>query len=194
MSYYETTTKGNGKIIQHSPSGRPPHSQVVNRAVGQEVWRRRPQAVRHKSRGPTDARASFTGPMPHGDTRRRHASQVKALPCKKVEADRPEHLLARQPDEAVRGRFIGTNTNAVKWQIWTGLLVHLLLHYLKYLSSWKKPFSRLVGLVKCARWVDCNIVESLKLYGTAGPPARPQPCYRQQYLAGFGHGGVDFMG
>jgi len=90
--------------------------------------------------------------------------------------------------------FIGTNTNAVKWQIWTGLLVHLLLHYLKYLSSWKKPFSRLVGLVKCARWVDCNIVESLKLYGTAGPPARPQPCYRQQYLAGFGHDGVELMG
>ncbi len=40
--------------------------------------------------------------MPHGDARRRHASQIKALPCEEVETDRSEHLLARQPDEAVR--------------------------------------------------------------------------------------------
>ena len=49
--------------------------------------------------------------------------------------------------------FIGTNENAVKWQIWTGLLTHLLLHYLKFLSGWNKAFSRLVGIVRSAVWM-----------------------------------------
>lgn len=81
--------------------------------------------------------------------------------------------------------FIGTNENAVRWQIWTGLLTHLLLHYLKFLSGWDKAFSRLVGIVRSATWMDLDIVETLRLYGTASPPRRPRPHYVQQYLAGF---------
>ena len=81
--------------------------------------------------------------------------------------------------------FIGTNENAVKWQIWTGLLTHLLLHYLKFLSGWNKTFSRLVGIVRSAVWMDLDIVETLRLYGMASPPHRPRPHYIQQYLAGF---------
>ena len=81
--------------------------------------------------------------------------------------------------------FIGTNENAVKWQIWTGLLTHLLLHYLKFLSGWSKAFSRLVGIVRSAVWMDLDIVETLRLYGMASPPHRPQPHCIQLYLAGF---------
>lgn len=81
--------------------------------------------------------------------------------------------------------FIGTNENAVRWQIWTGLLTHLLLHYLKFLSGWNKAFSRLAGIVRSAVWMDLDIVETLRLYGTASPPHRPQPHYIQQCLAGF---------
>ena len=81
--------------------------------------------------------------------------------------------------------FIGTNENAVKWQIWTGLLAHLLLHYLKFLSGWNKAFSRLVGIVRSAVWMDLDIVETLRLYGMASPPHRPRPHCIQQYLAGF---------
>ena len=44
--------------------------------------------------------------------------------------------------------FIGYNENAVKWQIWIGLLVHLLYRYLYFLSSWKNSFSRLAGIVR----------------------------------------------
>ena len=61
--------------------------------------------------------------------------------------------------------FIGMNENAVKWQIWTGLLTHLLLHYLKFLSGWGKAFSRLVGIVRSTVWMDLDIVETLRLYG-----------------------------
>jgi putative transposase len=81
--------------------------------------------------------------------------------------------------------FIGTNENAVRWQIWTGLLTHLLLHYLKFLSGWNKAFSRLVGIVRSAVWMDLDIVETLRLYGMASPPHRPRPHYIQQCLAGF---------
>jgi len=81
--------------------------------------------------------------------------------------------------------FIGTNENAVKWQTWTGLLTHLLLHYLKFLSGWNKAFSRLVGIVRSAVWMDLDIVETLRLYGMASPPHRPRPHCIQQYLAGF---------
>ena len=61
--------------------------------------------------------------------------------------------------------FIGTNENAVKWQVWTGLLTHLLLHYLKFRSGWNKAFSRLAGIVRSAVWMDLDIVETLRLYG-----------------------------
>lgn len=81
--------------------------------------------------------------------------------------------------------FIGTNENAVKWQIWTGLLTHLLLHYLKFLSGWNKAFSRLVGIVRSAVWMDLNIVETLRIYGMASLPHRPRPHYIQSCLAGF---------
>ena len=81
--------------------------------------------------------------------------------------------------------FIGTNENAVKWQIWTGLLTHLLLHYLKFLSGWNKAFSRLVGIVRSAVWMDLGFVETLRIYGMASPPHRPRPHCIQQYLAGF---------
>ena len=81
--------------------------------------------------------------------------------------------------------FIGTNENAVKWQIWTGLLVHLLLHYLKFLSGWGKAFSRLVGLVRSAVWMNIDIVETLRIYGMASPPHRPRPYATQLLLKGF---------
>lgn len=81
--------------------------------------------------------------------------------------------------------FIGTNENAVKWQIWTGLLTHLLLHYLKFLSGWNKAFSRLVGIVRSTVWMDLDIVETLRLHGMASPPRRPRPYAEQLLLKGF---------
>ena len=64
-------------------------------------------------------------------------------------------------------------------------LTHLLLHYLKFLSGWDKAFSRLVGIVRSAVWMDLDIVETLRLYGMASPPHRPRPHCIQQCLAGF---------
>ena len=50
-------------------------------------------------------------------------------------------------------------------QIWTGLLTHLPLHYLKFLSGWDKAFSRLVGIVRSAAWMDWTSWRPCASYG-----------------------------
>jgi hypothetical protein len=47
--------------------------------------------------------------------------------------------------------FVGTNEKAVKWQVWTGLLTHLLLRFLRHISRWGRSFSRCAGIVRSAR-------------------------------------------
>jgi hypothetical protein len=81
--------------------------------------------------------------------------------------------------------FIGTNENAVLWQVWVALLAHLLLHWLRHRSLWRLSFTRLVGIVRAAAWMKINIVETLHYYGTAGPPRRPTPVAEQLYFQGF---------
>ena len=56
---------------------------------------------------------------------------------------------------------------------------------IEFLIGCGKAFSRLVGIVRSAVWMDLNIVETLRLYGMASPPHRPRPHCIQQYLAGF---------
>jgi IS4 transposase len=48
--------------------------------------------------------------------------------------------------------FLGTSANAVRWQIWTALLVYLLLRYLAFLSDWSHSFSRLFAIVRTGLW------------------------------------------
>ncbi len=81
--------------------------------------------------------------------------------------------------------FIGYNENAVKWQVWIGLLVHMLLHYAKFLSAWTQSFARLVGIVRGGMWLEIDLVETLILYGTAGPEKKPKLCLEQACFKGF---------
>jgi len=82
--------------------------------------------------------------------------------------------------------FVGYSENAVKWQIWTGLLVHLLLRFLKFLSKWGLSFSRLAGVVRASVWVRRNVVRLLETYGMAGgwksDVPKPKPLYLQGFL------------
>ena len=81
--------------------------------------------------------------------------------------------------------FIGYNENAVKWQVWVGLLVHMLLHYAKFLSAWTHSFARLVGIVRGGMWLEIDLIETLILYGTAGPEKKPKLCLEQACFKGF---------
>ena len=64
--------------------------------------------------------------------------------------------------------FIGYSENAVKWQVWAGLIGHLLLRYIRYLAKWKHSFSRLAGVVRGSLWLKKELLSLLELYGTAG--------------------------
>ena len=44
--------------------------------------------------------------------------------------------------------FMGYNENAVRWQIWTGLLAYLLLRFISWENHWKHTFSRLYTLIR----------------------------------------------
>ena len=81
--------------------------------------------------------------------------------------------------------FVGTNEKAVKWQVWTGLLAHLLLRFLKHVSGWRHSFSRCAGIVRAALWVKADLIEILRCYGTADGPHRPVICAEHPYLPGF---------
>ena len=81
--------------------------------------------------------------------------------------------------------FVGTNEHAVKWQVWTGLLMHLLLRFLRHVSRWGHSFSRCVGIVRTALWVKTDLGELLRCYGTADAPHRPVLSWKEPFLPGF---------
>ncbi len=46
--------------------------------------------------------------------------------------------------------FLGHNANAVRWQVWTALLVYLRLRFCAFLSQWGHSFTRLFTLLRAA--------------------------------------------
>jgi hypothetical protein len=83
------------------------------------------------------------------------------------------------------GSFLGYNANAVRWQIWMGLLVHLLMRFLKWQAQWPSHFGRLFVLVRCTMWHRWDLASCLEFYGTAGARRRMRLNLRQAYLPGF---------
>jgi len=81
--------------------------------------------------------------------------------------------------------FLGHSANAVKWQVWTALLVHLLLRFLAWQSRWAHSFSRLVTYLRAALWLECNLFELLKRCGTAKGDFRCLGSPEQAWLPGF---------
>jgi DDE family transposase/uncharacterized protein DUF4372 len=82
--------------------------------------------------------------------------------------------------------FLGTTANAVRWQVWTALLVYLLLRYLAFLSNWSHSFSRLFTLIRAALWKKWDVLSLLRCYGTAGGHFRYLAQPEQVYLPGCG--------
>jgi len=81
--------------------------------------------------------------------------------------------------------FLGHNANAVRWQVWTALLVYVLLRYLSSLSRWAHSFTRLFTLLRAAQWQKLDVLALLQAYGTAGGSFRHLARPEQAYLPGF---------
>ncbi len=82
--------------------------------------------------------------------------------------------------------FLGHNANAVRWQIWTALLLYLLLRFCAFLSQWAHTFTRLFTLIRSALWQKLQLRSLLQVYGTARGGGRFLGTPQQAYLPGFG--------
>jgi IS4 transposase len=81
--------------------------------------------------------------------------------------------------------FLGTSANAVRWQVWTALLVYLLLRYLAFLSNWAHSFNRLFAIVRTCLWRKWDLLKLLAHYGTAGGSFRYLGRPEQAFFPGF---------
>jgi IS4 transposase len=81
--------------------------------------------------------------------------------------------------------FLGQSANAVRWQIWTALLVYVLLRFQAWRSGWGHSFKRLFTLLRAALWLRRDLAELLRRYGTAPGRAGPNEFCAQGWLPGF---------
>jgi hypothetical protein len=81
--------------------------------------------------------------------------------------------------------FLGHNARAVRWQVWTALLVYLLLRFCAFLSQWSHSFTRLFTLLRAALWQRLDLRSLLDRYGTAGGGGRFLGTPEQAYLPGL---------
>ncbi len=63
--------------------------------------------------------------------------------------------------------FLGHSANAVRWQVWTALLVYVLLRFLAFVHGWHHSFTRLFTLLRSALWRRWDLASLLQCYGTA---------------------------
>jgi len=81
--------------------------------------------------------------------------------------------------------FLGHSRNAIRWQVWTALLTHLLLQFMKFITGWNHSFIRLFTMVRGVLWNKYDLLGLLKSYGTAGGSFRMLSAPEQAYLQGF---------
>ena len=83
------------------------------------------------------------------------------------------------------GTFLGHSANAVKWQIFTALLVYVLLRYMAHLADWGHSFMRLFAVTRSALWERLDLLGLLKSYGTASGRFQVIGAHNEAWLTGF---------
>jgi hypothetical protein len=81
--------------------------------------------------------------------------------------------------------FLGHNANAVRWQVWTALLLYVLLRFQAFLSEWPHSFTRLFTLIRGILWDRFHLQDLLDFYGTAGARWRMRARPEQAFLPGL---------
>ena len=82
--------------------------------------------------------------------------------------------------------FLGNSAAAVRWQVWTALLVYVLLRFQAGLSQWGQSFVRLWAVLRASLWLRLDLAALFKSYGTAGGDLRMLGAPETAYLPGFG--------
>ena len=81
--------------------------------------------------------------------------------------------------------FLGHSKQAIRWQLWSALLLYLLLRFQAHLSQWPHSFIRLFALVRGVVWDRFDLREIIDYYGTAGQRWRMCSHPQTAYLPGF---------
>jgi hypothetical protein len=82
--------------------------------------------------------------------------------------------------------FLGHNKNAVLWQVWTALILYVLLRFLAFANHWRHGFKRFFCLLRSSVW-DGVVVAGLAAFcGTAGGVPAQRAASEGLYLPGFG--------
>lgn len=81
--------------------------------------------------------------------------------------------------------FLGHNKEAIRWQLWSALLLYVLLRYLSQLGRWPHSFTRLFALIRSMIWDRIDLTILLGFYGTAGGRWRMRAAPQCAYLPGF---------
>jgi IS5 family transposase len=92
------------------------------------------------------------------------------------------------------GDFLGHSANAIRWQVWTALLVYVLLRFVAHLSRWAHSFTRLFAVVRAAMWERMDLLGLLRCYGTAGGSFTLLGAPHASWLPGFAPAGDGFHG
>lgn len=83
------------------------------------------------------------------------------------------------------GSFLGHSANAVRWQVYTALLVYVLLRFMAHLSEWGHSFTRLFAVTRSALWERIDLLALLKSYGTASERFKVIGALNDAWLPGF---------
>ena len=83
------------------------------------------------------------------------------------------------------GSFLGHSRNAIQWQVWTALLMYVLLRFLHACCDWEHSFTRLYTCLRSVLWQRRSILNYLKSYGTAGGGFTLLWSPQQAFLPGF---------
>lgn len=81
--------------------------------------------------------------------------------------------------------FLGHSKEAIRWQIWSALLLYVLLRYQSQLGNWPHSFTRLFTMIRGVIWDRLSLTELLAFYGTASGPWRMRATPETAYLPGF---------
>lgn len=81
--------------------------------------------------------------------------------------------------------FLGHSKQAIRWQLWSALLLYLLLRFQAWTSNWSHSFTRLFTMIRGVVWDRFDLADILRFYGTAGGQWRMRTQPQAAYLPGF---------